>query len=141
MELGAFARCINLNKVNIPDGVTNIGDYAFWYCRSLESLDIPDSYSGELWTDFIDGCTGLKKLKLSKNIRRIEVDFSGLTSLQEVNIDNDSENYMSEDGILYNKYKTELICYPNNKKQQSYVMPDNLTIGDALLKILKICKS
>ncbi len=127
MELGAFARCINLNKVNIPDGVTNIGDYAFWYCRSLESLDIPDSYSGELWTDFIDGCTGLKKLKLSKNIRRIEVDFSGLTSLQEVNIDNDSENYMSEDGILYNKYKTELICYPNNKKQQSYVMPDNLT--------------
>lgn len=126
MELGAFARCINLNKVNIPDGVTNIGDYAFWYCRSLESLDIPDSYSGELWTDFIDGCTGLKKLKLSKNIRRIEVDFSGLTSLQEVNINNGSAKYMSEDGVLYNRDKTELICYPNDKQQENYVAPESL---------------
>mgnify|MGYP004458705875 CR=1 FL=1 len=112
--------------MNIPDGVKSIGSCAFWYCRSLESLDIPDSYSAELWTNFIDGCTGLKKLKLSKNISKIEGNLSGLTSLQEVNINNGSANYMSEDGVLYNKDKTELICYPNDKQQENYVSPESL---------------
>ena len=113
--------------MNIPDGVKRIDYCAFWYCRSLESLDIPDSYSEELWNTTIEGCTGLKKLKLSKNISKIKENLSGLTSLQEVNINNGSANYMSEDGVLYNKDKTELICYPNDKQQGNYVMPDNLT--------------
>lgn len=112
--------------MNIPDGVKSIGSCAFWYCRSLESLDIPDSYSAELWTNLIDGCTGLKKLKLSKNISKIEGNLSGLTSLQEVNINNGSAKYMSEDGVLYNRDKTELICYPNDKQQENYVAPESL---------------
>lgn len=32
-----------LKKVNIPYGVTKIGDYAFYYCSSLSSIIIPDS--------------------------------------------------------------------------------------------------
>ena len=112
--------------MNIPDGVKRIDYYAFWYCRSLESLDIPDSYSEELRYKTIEGCTGLKKLKLSKNISRIEENLSGLTSLQEVNINNGSANYMSEDGVLYNRDKTELICYPNDKQQEDYVAPESL---------------
>ena len=33
----------NVKKVVIEDGVTRIGNYAFFYCRSLTSITIPDS--------------------------------------------------------------------------------------------------
>ena len=34
---------IEVIKLVIPDGVTNIGDYAFYNCDSLTSITIPDS--------------------------------------------------------------------------------------------------
>ena len=39
----AFQNCRSLTSVNIPDSVTSIGSYAFYYCTSLTSITIPDS--------------------------------------------------------------------------------------------------
>lgn len=44
-EIGdsAFYRCRYLTSVVIPDSVTSIGKYAFWLCDSLKSIVIPNS--------------------------------------------------------------------------------------------------
>ena len=39
---GAFSGCTNLTSVTIGDGMTSIGDYAFYNCKSLASVTIPD---------------------------------------------------------------------------------------------------
>ena len=39
---GAFYDCTLLESVVIPKGVTEIGDGAFKYCTSLESIVIPE---------------------------------------------------------------------------------------------------
>ena len=39
----AFYRCKNLSSVSIPDSVTSIGSEAFRYCPALETLEIPAS--------------------------------------------------------------------------------------------------
>lgn len=39
----AFFRCDSLTSVTIPDSVTTIGYEAFYYCTSLTSITIPDS--------------------------------------------------------------------------------------------------
>ena len=39
----AFYECSSLISVDIPDSVTSIGDSAFDGCSSLTSIDIPDS--------------------------------------------------------------------------------------------------
>ncbi len=40
---GAFSYCDSLESINIPEGVTYIGDWAFDGCSSLESITIPMS--------------------------------------------------------------------------------------------------
>ncbi|MGN1307246.1 MAG: leucine-rich repeat protein [Faecousia sp.] len=39
----AFSYCSSMESVTIPDSVTSIGGYAFSYCSSLESVTIPGS--------------------------------------------------------------------------------------------------
>ena len=39
----AFTDCKSLTSIEIPDSVTTIGTYAFYNCSSLTSVDIPDS--------------------------------------------------------------------------------------------------
>ena len=38
----AFQNCCSLASVTIPEGVTSIGNYAFYYCDSLASVTIPE---------------------------------------------------------------------------------------------------
>ena len=39
----AFDNCYSLASITIPDGVTSIGSNAFYFCYSLASITIPDS--------------------------------------------------------------------------------------------------
>jgi hypothetical protein len=38
----AFSGCHNLSSITIPDGITSIGNYAFCNCYTLSSITIPD---------------------------------------------------------------------------------------------------
>jgi uncharacterized repeat protein (TIGR02543 family) len=52
--------------------------------------------------------------------------FSGCTLLEEINVDNDNVNYASENGVLFNKTKTDIIVCPGGKKGE-YVIPTCVT--------------
>ncbi|MGM9551562.1 MAG: leucine-rich repeat domain-containing protein [Clostridia bacterium] len=99
---GAFANCSSLKNVTIPDGVTSIGNNAFYYCSSLTKLTIPDSVTS-IGEDAFTGCS----------------------SLISINVDLSNNNYSSENGVLFNKNKTELVCYPGGKSG-SYIIPDGV---------------
>ena len=42
-------------------------------------------------------------------------------------VDNGNANYSSENGVFYNKDKTELICYPAGKTDVEFVIPNTVT--------------
>ena len=54
----AFYGCTTLTSVNIPDSVTTIGMATFYECTSLTSVNIPDSVT-EIGQCAFENCTSL----------------------------------------------------------------------------------
>ena len=62
-EIGssAFAECISLPAVTIPNTVTSIGIDAFYLCSSLNAITIPSSVTEIKYNPFV-WCTGLSSI-------------------------------------------------------------------------------
>ena len=53
-----YSGCSGLTSITIPEGVTSIGESAFYYCTGLTSVTIPNSVTCIVDGAFI-GCSGL----------------------------------------------------------------------------------
>ena len=93
-----------ITNVIIGKEITKIGDYAFEGCSSLESIEIPSSV-----TSIGNGA------------------FIECRSLESISIEGNNQKYLSENGVLFNRDKTELIKYPSNKKDIiKYTIPSSV---------------
>ena len=63
-EIGnyAFVRCETLENITIPEGVTRICDGAFYECTSLSSIKLPESITQLPQRWIFGGCTNLKEV-------------------------------------------------------------------------------
>jgi hypothetical protein len=99
----AFCYC-SFTSIIIPNSVTIISDCVFFYCPYLISITIPNSVA----------TIG-------------NMAFTGCSSLTSINVESENNNYTSEDGVLFNKNKTTLICCPEMKTGASYAIPSSVT--------------
>lgn len=65
----------NEEVVAIPDGVTEIGEYAFFDCRSLTSVTIPASVKS-IGRKVFEYCVSLKKINITDISAWCEIDFA-----------------------------------------------------------------
>ena len=59
----AFEDCKSLTSIQIPNSVTSIGELAFWHCESLTSIQIPNSVTSIGKMAFQD-CSSLTSVRL-----------------------------------------------------------------------------
>ena len=72
----------------IPEGVTNIGDYAFYNSTCFTSIVIPDTVKS-IGDYAFSGCTGITSLIIGSGVTKIEnAAFSGCVNLSNVTIGN-----------------------------------------------------
>ena len=123
----AFYLCTSLEKVEIPNSVTSVGDYVFQCCESLKEVTIGNGVTRIGKQAFYD-CKSLKEVTIPSGVTSIGYSAFGGYNLKEINVDKNNKNYSSENGVLYNKDKTKLICMPGgyNKTYKTYVMPDTV---------------
>ncbi len=98
-----FYNCNALENVTLLNTVNNIGEYAFRYCHKLVNVSIPESVTS----------IGYKA-------------FNNCDYLESIEVDENNSNYASVDGVLFNKNKTELILYPENKTGTEYRVIDSV---------------
>ena len=123
----AFSGCSSLTSITIPDSVTEIGMSAFSGCSSLTSITIPDSVTRIDMSTF-SGCSSFTSITIPDNVTYIDIwAFNGCTGLTAIDVKAGNNNYTSVNGVLFNKDKTELICYPAGKTDKSYNIPNCVT--------------
>ena len=84
----AFYWCRNLNSIDIPNSVTTIGDSAFGGCDSLTSINIPNSVT-TIGKDAFAFCYSLTSINIPNSVTTIgDYAFNGCASLTSINIPN-----------------------------------------------------
>ena len=126
----AFFECEYLKSITIPNGVTSIGDYAFFECINLTSVEIPDGLIIIGFSAF-NGCASLKSIALPGSAVSIgSYAFSSCTSLTEIKVSTENSNYVSINGVLYNRDNTIIKCYPAGKEEKAHEIIDGVTSID-----------
>ena len=127
IECLAFYGCTSLTSIEIPSSVTRIAAQVFYGCTSLTSIEIPSSVTSiGMWAFY--NCTSLTSIEIPSSVASIGIyAFSRCVSLNSINVDKSNQEYSSEDGILFDKDKKELICYPAEKKEKEYNIPSSVT--------------
>mgnify|MGYP000844467427 FL=1 len=99
------------NEINgnftIKDGTRLVADSALRGIENLESITIPAS------VEIIGDCALL--------------NFSIDGKLKSITVSKANKNFSSENGVLFNKNKTELIYYPFGKEDTIYTVPSTVT--------------
>ena len=128
IENESFENCRKLTEIKLPDNVTSIGGNAFANCRGLESITLPVSLISIGRTAFF-GCESLTKIAIPSNVTNIDDGaFTYCNKLKGVFVEAGNANYCSNNGILYNKEMTKILCYPAGKTDiTQFDIPNGVT--------------
>ena len=125
----------SISSVVIENGVTSIGDMAFFLCRSLTDVTIGTDVArigNQAFT-----LSSIAEVYVPRSVREIGfVAFGGLQFtesgeiipiIRRIDVDPANETYSSKDGVLYNKTQTTLVEYPGGSAVTAFTVPDGVT--------------
>lgn len=122
----AFGFCTGLTSVTIPSSVTTIGERAFDYCSALTAITIPDGVVA-IGDEAFRCCSAVTSIYISASATSIgHLAFSRCSNLETISVATGNPAYCAEEGVLFNKEKTNLICYPFKKNQVAYTIPNTV---------------
>ena len=95
-------QCPNeITSIKIKERITEIGDYN------------------------MKGLTKVTEVIISKTVERIGMNvFEECTSLSSINVNSENEYLISNEGVLFNHNKSELIHYSIGNQRISYTIPE-----------------
>lgn len=112
------------NSFTVPSSVTSFRDDTFYIQNYLETIILSMNLKNRSDSTWFINCKKLKQIKIATN-----------------------NPYMTAiDGVLYNKKRTTVICYPSAKTSSTYTIPDTVEYFNAsgknnFLKSLTIGKN
>ncbi len=150
--------CYPAGKANssydIPNGVTKINDYGFYWNENITKITIPETVI-EIDEDAFAGCTKVKEfiipegvisigstafyrcsslvtISLPASLYTLGKDmFESCSKLTTIEVAEGSTSFKSIDGVLFSSDGTSLLYYPAGKSTATYSIPNGVcSIGD-----------
>ncbi len=82
----AFNGCEKLHEIIIPDSVTILGNRAFLYCTNLQTIDMPSNIV-KIGDAAFESCTALKDVAIPTGVQNIGYNtFAGCISLEKIEL-------------------------------------------------------
>lgn len=145
----AFYLCSNLKNVSIPTSVKSIGEYAFDFSACTKEnygyyignclIGADNEINGNFTIKDGTRLVADSALREIDNLGNISIPASveiigdcaflnfSSESLKNITVANENKYFSSENGVLFNKNKTELLCYPCGKNETTYTVPNTVT--------------
>lgn len=98
--VGTLNKIVSDNLV-LLEGIKTINRNSFWNCKGIKKIVLPESLEDIGYNPFV-GCSN-------------------------IHFESKSQNYIVDDGILYNKNMSKIICYPAWKAETDVYIPDSVT--------------
>lgn len=112
----AFDGCCNLRSMDLPEMVETIGNYAFKNTVRMSNLHIPFNSRLRSIGNFAFAFSGLRAIDLPQNLSIVNGSvFYGATSMVKINVNKNNAYFLSDDGVLFNKTKSNIVAYPAGK--------------------------
>lgn len=131
------------SEYTVPNGVTEIGEYAFDRCTSLSNIILPDSL--KVIKKYSFASCSFTEFAIPSGVTTIsDKAFDSCKKITKFIVDKDNQYYSSDEtGVLFDKNKTKLIQYTLNNSQTEYNIPAGVTtISDSAFnasqKLVKI---
>ena len=135
MSVPVFAETYQDWEYSVQDGDTAPTAVITGYTGTAADVEIPGRILGDAGEAYavsavadgaFDGCTTVKNVTVPQFVTEIGEDaFDGCTSLESITVEQNNRNYESENGVLFNAGKTELVYYPIAKRGD-YTIPDSV---------------
>jgi hypothetical protein len=125
-ELIAYPAGKSQYEYTVPDNVTSIYTSAFRYCNNLTNVIISNTVK-EIGYNAFEYCDNLTNVVIGDDVTEIgERAFEGCVKLTDIYVNENNPNYISVDGVLFDKDMTELIVYPAGKSKTKYNVPEGV---------------
>ena len=122
----AFGYCQKLELSALPEGLIRIGRSAFTDCDKLSLVTFPESLE-EIGEQGFFQCRNLLSVTISAGVKKIgAAAFSGCKNLEAVTVDGRNTEYVSENGVLFDKNKTVLMLHPAKRPWTKYDIPSSI---------------
>ena len=121
-----FADCFELTSVTLSVSLESIYSDAFRNCTNLTTIAIPSRYINNAFAG-----SGLISVDIHRRVEGLYGNtFEGSNKLKTINVDDANPYFSSVEGVVFNKDKTTIICYPEGKTDSLYSIPSSVkTIG------------
>lgn len=132
----AFYNCTNLTSIELPSGVTEIGDYAFYNCTNLSSLTLPSGVK-EIGFSAFQGCKSLTSVTIPSGVKYISsFTFYECESLRFINLPSDLK-YIGEGAFEGCTGLTSIYAFMEKPCEIDETTFENETIINATLYVPK----
>lgn len=136
-----FEFCSNLESINVHSENRRYSstDGVLFDKKQTEIICYPPNKSGKYYkipstvehitTSAFRGCDDLTSIYIPESVTEIDfypAPFLMNCSIESIEVSEDNQNYSAVDGVLFNKEKTALLCYPSCKKEDFYNVPDSV---------------